>query len=257
MKRKLTALLALTVLVSCGDPLKEVGNAVLDTTNTAFKALDDTVDTTSKTVRDVGNTSNKALYDVGQTSNKAISDVNESAKESLTDSRVILEDGSYGLVYSTGKTIESIGQVPREIGNSLLGIDADSDEKIDDLENETKDLQSQIDELREEMIQEFSNMNDELNSVAQELRNEDSNLYDTIQNLHTTVTDELNSALSNYATVSQLNRANSRIRQLRRFISRVNRNMHNLSVICDSDLVYNWFSVDVETYCRISSNRPS
>lgn len=104
--------------------------------------------------------------------------------ELATNSREFIDGGIHNIAYGVGKTGEQIGQVPRIIGNKLLGTDADTDENLHDLEK-------RVDELYQQFLSNYTKLLGDISTVKIDLISASEDTTDLIDALNTAL-DDLN-----------------------------------------------------------------
>lgn len=247
-------LIILLLVVSCGkrDFLTQFGNDLK-------KGKDNIVAVSKKAIVDTANTGVKAIGDtvteIAKDTGSIITEANEIKNYHLTHSGDTTE--------MIGSQLESIGQIPRDLGNEFLGTDSHSKEDLADLEKE-------LDELRAEMYEELSEVNNsiydakfELNQaiegVSADLSQSNLALQSAIDSVQTELLDEINRVkrLGKKALKKAIKKVNRKIRRVRQAINRVRRNVNSLEVVCQQDSVYIIFSgfVQFAEYCELESNR--
>lgn len=149
-----------------------------------------------------------------------------------------IKEGSHLLVERSGKFIESVGQVPRKIGNKLLGTSEDTDEKADKNEQD-------IAELLEKLNSAIFELNTDINNLNYDLRSLDDKLVSTINDIHYEL---LTTSTNNTAQINSLMR---KVRRLKQNIRVIDNNIDNLEVVCD---YLNLGHRHLLTYCELERN---
>lgn len=244
------AFILFPLFVSCGkqDLLtnvdREVRKGMSNGVTVLHKGFIDGVNTTSKAISDSNETIKKGLTDVKNEADSGLTKSKQFADETLTNSRNFAEKGSHDIVYNGGKFIESVGQIPRNIGNKLLGTSEDSDENI-------SDLQKELDILYAEFYEAIAELNQDMDDMKIELQGENQALQDVVDNGHTSLLRQIRQG--DRRNLRKIRRLRQNVRRLRQNVRTIRRNVNNLEVVCEYD-DFLW-SVDFATYCELERNR--
>jgi hypothetical protein len=118
--KKVVGMLSVMTLVSCGKTLQ-------DPLNVAGDMIQDGVKTARIGVVDSFEVAYKGISDVNETAKKGLTDAKRESDEFLTEQKQLLDNNGHELVKRVGEFGEGIGQVPRNIGNALLGTETEDD----------------------------------------------------------------------------------------------------------------------------------
>ncbi len=127
-----------------------------------------------------------------------------------------IKDGSNHLVKKIGEIGEDLGQIPRQIGNKLLGTNEDTDENLEELENK-------VDNNYDAMLQLIKKLSTEIESVDSKVDINNNSLVASLQEQY----DELIQIIeqgdsTNEALIIETNR---KLRDLKRKVNRIKRRL--------------------------------
>ena len=124
----------------------------------------------------------------------------------------MLKDGFPKLTEGVGDYLETVGRIPRQVGNAILGTDEDSDENLADLEDK-------VDSNYELMLQMFAEVDQELFDLSDEVDDNYDYLVNELQRQYDELSDEIEEGDSKNR--DRIIRNSQRIRNLRSTVRRI------------------------------------
>ena len=224
MKKKLSTLLVLSVLVSCGknEPITQLKKGTSDGINgiisSSFKAVDDT------------------FQEANRTSSKVITGANDIKNE--------LASNTGNFTEGIGQGLEAVAQSPKNAINQALGVDEKTDEELNELEKEVAQLEAEVEKLKKEFWEEFAELTTEFNNFKVNSENADQALLNEMENLHTELITEINNVSNrDYRSTYRLLR---KLRDLRRAIREVEDYLDDMYVYCSR-----YYRTPFVSYCYL------
>lgn len=133
----------------------------------------------------------------------------------------MLKYGAGELVKGSGKAIESIGQIPREIGNLALGTSPDTEKDLKSLDKEVRDSLEDLYLL--------------VDTITITLNLDTDNLS---KELSKTIAETYNHILQQILIFNQsTNETLDEINNLKAIIEQVENNLNDIELFCESDFV--------------------
>jgi chromosome segregation ATPase len=123
-----------------------------------------------------------------------------------------LAEGLPKLTEGVGEYLETVGRIPRQLGNAILGTSDDTDNDLDELEDK-------VDANYELMLQMFSEVDQELFNLESEVDSNYDYLVGELQDQYDDLTDQIEEGDEKNA--SKIRRNLERIRNLRSKVRRI------------------------------------
>lgn len=192
---------------------------------------------------------------------KELTQMKQDVDRELTNAKQTLDRELHNGVENLGQAIEGFGQLPRHIGNDILGTKEDTNERVDELENEVVDLQAQIDALREEMRTSFQDTTLSIGELSRELSRVNTELSQAINNAVQKAHTELAIEVARLeqmiedgdnANAVTINNTITQINQLENDIIDLTDSVNDLDIVCESRLLgHILFRLSVVTSCEV------
>lgn len=192
---------------------------------------------------------------------KELTQVKRDIDRELTNAKQTVDRELHNGVENLGGVIEDFGQLPRHIGNDILGTKEDTDERVDELEKEVADLQAQIDTLRDEMRASFNDTTLSIGELSRELSRVNTELSQAINNAvqkaHTDLAIEvarLEQMIEDgdNANIVSINNTIAQINQLENDIIDLTNSVNDLDIVCESTILgHILLRLSVVTSCEV------
>ena len=237
--KKLTFILVAMMLVSCGkhEIVESAKKEFVDGVNTTFKAFEDSI-----------NTGGKAISDSIETSKKAFKDVKREFDQELTEIKETTYREGHNGIKNGSKFVEGLGQVPRKIGNKLLGTSEDSNEDVNSIEKNLQDLENELDELESEFWESFAELSGDMDEMKIELQGENQELQEAIDEAHSDLLRKIKRG--DKRNKEQIRALKNKVRELKYNVREIRRHVNNLEVVCEYLRLGHRRLVE---YCELSS----